>query len=50
MLSDVVVGDVVFLKSGMEIPGDGIVFESYSLLLDESSMTGETCHLKKETI
>lgn len=38
---DVVVGDVVKLESGDEIPADGILLESTSLRVDESNFTGE---------
>lgn len=30
-IGDVVVGDIIKLKSGMEIPGDGVVLTSFSL-------------------
>lgn len=36
------VGDVVELVEGMEIPADGIVLEASDLTTDESAMTGET--------
>ncbi len=38
---DVVVGDIVKLESGDEIPADGILLESTSLRIDESNFTGE---------
>lgn len=38
---DVVVGDIVKLESGDEIPADGILLESTSLRVDESNFTGE---------
>ena len=42
---DVVVGDVVILSSGDEIPADGLLLESVSLDVDESTLTGEPlCH------
>lgn len=34
----------------MEFPGDGIIIEASELTVDESSMTGETNPLKKNTI
>jgi Ca2+ transporting ATPase len=49
-LGDVLVGDLVIIKSGMEIAGDGLVVEGFSLQLDESSMTGETKPMSKESI
>lgn len=38
---DVVVGDIVKLESGDEIPADGELLEAVSLHVDESSFTGE---------
>ena len=38
---DVVVGDVVKLESGDEIPADGFLIEATSLRVDESNFTGE---------
>lgn len=42
---DVVVGDIVILATGDEIPADGEVLEAVTLQIDESSLTGEpVCH------
>ena len=38
---DVVVGDIVKLESGDEIPADGILLDSTNLRIDESNFTGE---------
>lgn len=38
---EVVVGDIVMLDTGDEIPADGSLLESYGLHIDESSLTGE---------
>jgi len=38
---DVVVGDIVKLESGDEIPADGYILEATSLRVDESNFTGE---------
>ena len=38
---DIVVGDVVILNTGDEIPADGILLEAVSLQVNESSLTGE---------
>ena len=38
---DVVVGDVVIIEVGDEIPADGMLIESTDLQIDESSLTGE---------
>ncbi|KAK8474705.1 hypothetical protein V6N13_079463 [Hibiscus sabdariffa] len=43
---DLVVGDVVFLKIGDQIPADGLFLDGYSLQVDESSMTGESDHVE----
>ncbi|RWR87964.1 putative calcium-transporting ATPase 13, plasma membrane-type [Cinnamomum micranthum f. kanehirae] len=42
---DVVVGDVVSLKIGDQIPADGLFLSGHSLQVDESSMTGESDHV-----
>ena len=39
---DVVVGDVVIVETGDEIPADGELFEAVDMQVDESSLTGET--------
>ncbi len=39
--SDVVVGDIVLLTTGEEIPADAVLLEATSLQVDESSLTGE---------
>ena len=38
---DVVVGDIVKLEGGDEIPADGYLLDSTSLMVDESNFTGE---------
>ena len=38
---EVVVGDVVIVETGDEVPADGKLFESTDLQVDESSLTGE---------
>lgn len=37
---DVLVGDVVSLSEGMEIPADGILIQANEVTTDESAMTG----------
>ncbi len=38
---EIVVGDIVLLNTGDEIPADGVLLESVSLEVNESSLTGE---------
>ena len=38
---EVVVGDVVIVETGDEVPADGVLFEATDLQVDESSLTGE---------
>ena len=38
---EVVVGDIVIINTGDEIPADGILIESVSLQVNESTLTGE---------
>ncbi|KAL3500799.1 hypothetical protein ACH5RR_039892 [Cinchona calisaya] len=46
---DIVVGDIVPLKIGDQIPTDGILVSGYSLAVDESSMTGESTIVHKDS-
>ncbi|XP_028105956.1 putative calcium-transporting ATPase 13, plasma membrane-type, partial [Camellia sinensis] len=39
---EIVVGDVVCLKIGDQVPADGLFIDGHSLQVDESSMTGES--------
>ncbi|XP_070042370.1 putative calcium-transporting ATPase 13, plasma membrane-type [Nicotiana tomentosiformis] len=43
---EIVVGDVICLKIGDQVPADGILVEGHSLQVDESSMTGESDHVE----
>lgn len=45
---EVVVGDVVILETGEEIPADGVLLEAISLQINESTLTGEPV-IKKTT-
>lgn len=38
---DVVVGDIVILNTGEEVPADGVLLEAVSLQVNESTLTGE---------
>jgi Ca2+ transporting ATPase len=46
-VKDILVGDICQIFYGHIVPADGIVIESNDLKIDESSMTGETDHIKK---
>ncbi|CAB4286593.1 unnamed protein product [Prunus armeniaca] len=39
---DLVVGDIVHLSIGDQVPADGFFISGYSLLIDESSLSGES--------
>ena len=43
----ILVGDIVQINEGMDIPADGFILDASEILCDESSMTGETEPLKK---
>ncbi|KAJ6822001.1 calcium-transporting ATPase 8, plasma membrane-type-like [Iris pallida] len=45
---DIVVGDVIPLKIGDQVPADGILISGHSLSIDESSMTGESKFVHKD--
>ncbi|MBD5241718.1 MAG: calcium-translocating P-type ATPase, PMCA-type [Barnesiella sp.] len=38
---DIVVGDIVIISTGQEVPADGELLEAVSLSVDESTLTGE---------
>jgi len=46
---EVVVGDVVMIEAGDEVPADGKLFDSADLQVDESSLTGEPLSTKTST-
>lgn len=50
LVEEVQVGDLIVVKQGMEIPGDGILLHGFSVTIDESSMTGETKTMNKEPL
>ncbi|KAK7873387.1 hypothetical protein R5R35_000187 [Gryllus longicercus] len=47
LVNDIVVGDICQVKYGDLLPADGIVIQSNDLLVDESSLTGESDLVKK---
>ncbi|XP_071518783.1 plasma membrane calcium-transporting ATPase 2 isoform X3 [Panulirus ornatus] len=46
-VGDIVVGDICQIKYGDLLPTDGILIQSNDLKIDESSLTGESDHVKK---
>ncbi|XP_047937903.1 putative calcium-transporting ATPase 13, plasma membrane-type [Salvia hispanica] len=46
---DVVVGDIVCLKIGDQVPTDGLFMDGHSLRLDESSRTGKSDHVEVDS-
>ncbi|KAG8199832.1 hypothetical protein JTE90_000919 [Oedothorax gibbosus] len=47
LVSEIVVGDICQVKYGDLLPADGLVIQSNDLKIDESSLTGESDHVKK---
>ena len=48
-IGDIIVGDIVAIKPGMDIPVDGLILRSSGVLVNESAMTGESDELKKDS-
>ncbi|CAM6129429.1 unnamed protein product [Calypogeia fissa] len=48
LIYDLIVGDIVHLNIGDQIPGDGLLVKGHSLIIDESSMTGESEPMPKD--
>lgn len=46
---DIVEEDIIYLEAGDAIPADAIVVESHSLQVDESTLTGESIPIHKDT-
>ncbi|RVE48721.1 hypothetical protein evm_006615 [Chilo suppressalis] len=46
-ISELVVGDICQIKYGDLLPADGLLLQSNDLKIDESSLTGESDHVKK---
>ncbi|WP_210471614.1 cation-translocating P-type ATPase [Sporosarcina sp. 6E9] len=46
---DIVVGDILYLEAGDYISADGRLIESHSLQINESSLTGESLAVEKNT-
>ena len=45
--TDIVLGDVVWLRAGEQVPADVEVLESWGLEMDESMLTGESATVRK---
>ncbi|XP_075886319.1 plasma membrane calcium-transporting ATPase 1 isoform X4 [Nelusetta ayraudi] len=46
-VAEIVVGDVAQIKYGDLLPADGVLIQGNDLKIDESSLTGESDHVKK---
>jgi P-type E1-E2 ATPase len=44
---DLLVGDIILVKQGDQMPADCILIEGDELKTDESNITGESDHVKK---
>lgn len=44
------VGDIIKIKAGMNIPVDGVIVTASGVSCDESAMTGESDEQKKDTL
>lgn len=47
--SEIVPGDILLLEAGDMVAADGRILENYSLLVNESSLTGESVNVEKRT-
>ncbi|XP_029457501.1 plasma membrane calcium-transporting ATPase 1 isoform X2 [Rhinatrema bivittatum] len=48
-VADIVVGDIAQIKYGDLLPADGVLIQGNDLKIDESSLTGESDHVKKNS-
>ena len=48
--AQVVKGDILLLEAGDMVTADGRILESYSLQVNESSLTGESTNVEKKTV
>ena len=44
------VGDIMAVREGMDMPADGLLLESNEISTDESAMTGETDPIQKNVL
>lgn len=47
--AEIVPGDILLLEAGSLVEADGRILESYSLQINESSLTGESLNVEKQT-
>lgn len=47
--AEIVPGDILLLEAGDMVAADGRILENYSLLVNESSLTGESVNVEKRT-
>lgn len=48
-INKLLVGDIVYIESGDLVPADGLIFQANDLFIDESSLTGESGLVEKDT-
>lgn len=48
--NEIVVGDIVMLETGIDIPADGVVLEAVSFRVNQSSLTGESEPVLKRAV
>ena len=46
---DLVVGDIIYLEQGEEVPADGLILEEIAFYVDQSKLTGESEPVQKTT-
>jgi len=49
-INDLLVGDIIYLTTGLVLPCDGILFAADNIEMDESAMTGENDGIHKATV
>lgn len=47
VVNELVCGDIAQIRYGDLLPADGVLIQSNDLKIDESSLTGESDHIKK---
>lgn len=48
--NDILVGDIIVIEGGKNIPVDGVVVKAVGINTNESAMTGEPDEMKKEPL